>query len=59
MNLFHRHSEDLRCTKFIIEYQHPIDNGKFRKCPYKGCTKKYRIFYCKCGKELSRKEYQF
>lgn len=59
MNIFHWHSIWKNRTKFIIEYQHPLDNGKIAKCPYEGCTKKYRVFYCKCGKEMEREEYKW
>ena len=58
-NLFHKHSLQPIGIKYIIEYQHKLDNGTIRKCPYKNCTKQYRVYYCKCGKELDREEYKF
>ena len=56
---FHWHHISFDRTKFVIEYQHSLDNGKVGKCPYADCTKQFRIFYCKCGKEMDREEYKF
>lgn len=59
MNIFHVHKKYYDLTKFVIEYQHPLDSGKISRCPYKDCTKKYRVFYCECGKEMNRENYKW
>lgn len=49
--LFHTHH--FKSVATLTEYKHFLDDGSSGKCPYLGCTKFFKMFYCtKCGKEL-------
>lgn len=48
MNIFHTHK--FKKIKEGLDFKHPLDNGKWEKCPYPGCTETVYTLMCeKCG----------